>query len=68
MKDVLLIAGIIMLVIYFALMIVSFIWVKKSKNNRVKKVRDKLLKYINLAMILTVILMIIIIVRVIWFK
>ena len=68
MKDVLLIAGIIMLVIYFALMIVSFIWVKKSKNNRVKKVRDKLLKYINLAMILTVILMIIIIARVIWFK
>ena len=68
MKNILLIVGIILLVVYAYIMVDTYIFVKKSENKRVEEVRNKLLKRINISMILTVILIIVIILRVVLFK
>ena len=68
MKEALLIISIILLLVYAFLMVDTFILIKKSTGKRISGIRDILMKRINLAIILTVAIAALIIIRIIAFK
>lgn len=68
MKIAILVVCIILLLIYAFLMIDTFILVRKSAGKRISGIRDILMKRINLAIILTVLIGIFIILRIVVFK